>query len=47
VKVLYRFTGGADGSRPDAPLIDVNGTLYSTTNEGGAYGWGTIFALSP
>ena len=45
-KVLYSFTGGADGSQPDAPLINVNGTLYSTTYYGGKY-WGTIFGLSP
>lgn len=45
-RVLYDFTGGADGSQPDAPLIDVNGTLYSTTRYGGKF-WGTVFALSP
>jgi hypothetical protein len=44
--VLYSFTGGADGSQPDAPLINVNGTLYSTTRYGGN-AWGTVFALSP
>lgn len=43
--VLYNFTGGADGSQPDAPLIDVNGTLYGTTAYGGK-GWGTVFALT-
>lgn len=45
-KVLYTFAGGADGSQPDAPLINVNGTLYSTTQNGGN-DWGTVFALSP
>ena len=28
------------------PLIDVNGTLYGTTNFGGAYGPGTVFSIS-
>lgn len=46
-KVLYSLNAKTDGLQPDAPLIDVNGTLYSTTYEGGAYGWGTVFALSP
>lgn len=46
-KVLYSFTGRSDGSQqPDSPLIDVNGTLCSTTYYGGN-GWGTVFALSP
>jgi uncharacterized repeat protein (TIGR03803 family) len=52
--VLYRFTGGTDGFSPVAPLTNVNGTLYGTTYYGGdrdrccyAYGWGTVFALSP
>jgi uncharacterized repeat protein (TIGR03803 family) len=46
-KVLYSFTGGADGAQPDAPLIDVNGLLYSTTYRGGTFGAGTVFALHP
>jgi uncharacterized repeat protein (TIGR03803 family) len=25
----------------------VKGTLYGTTNGGGTYGYGTVFALSP
>ena len=29
--VLHDFTFGADGGNPSASLIDVNGTLYSTT----------------
>ncbi|HWY15299.1 MAG TPA: choice-of-anchor tandem repeat GloVer-containing protein [Rhizomicrobium sp.] len=51
--VLHSFSGGTDGSAPDASLIDVNGTLYSTTTTGGsnanrqycAGGCGTVFSL--
>ncbi|HTT85614.1 MAG TPA: choice-of-anchor tandem repeat GloVer-containing protein [Rhizomicrobium sp.] len=53
-KVLYSFCSQlycTDGEVPGAGLIDVNGTLYSTTYEGGAdkncyYGCGTVFALT-
>jgi uncharacterized repeat protein (TIGR03803 family) len=46
---LYNFTGGADGSRPAyGPLIfDNSGNLYGVTNLGGAYGYGTVYELSP
>lgn len=46
--VLYSFTDGTDGSHPEAPLIfDGNGNLYGTSLLGGAYGYGTVFELSP
>src|ERR1035438_9234848 len=51
--VLYSFcsTGGAnctDGQTPQAGLIaDAAGNLYSTTNLGGAYGYGALFELTP
>lgn len=49
-KVLYRFTGGVDGWMPDAPLINMNGILYGTTNLGGSgcggFGCGVVFSLS-
>ena len=45
--VLYRFRG-KNGSKPYAGLIfDNKGALYGTTSEGGAYGWGTVFRLTP
>ena len=46
--VLYRFTGGADGSFPTGPLArDKAGNLYGTTSQGGdANNDGTIFELS-
>jgi uncharacterized repeat protein (TIGR03803 family) len=53
-KVLYTFTGGADGSAPMAGLInDSAGNLYGTTFYGGlgggcgGSGCGVIFKLSP
>ena len=52
--VLHSFAGGSDGMNPTAPLLDVNGTLYGTTVNGGGLGCnektdgcGTVFALTP
>ncbi len=46
-RILYSFRGGADGTHPSADLIDVNGTLYGTTNDGGAYNsGGTVFRIT-
>ena len=49
--VLYSFTGGADGSGPEAGLIrDSKGDLYGTTSAGGLgegdLGNGTVYKLS-
>jgi uncharacterized repeat protein (TIGR03803 family) len=44
--MLHSFGGDSDGSHPTAGLVDVNGTLYGTTTEGGAYGDGTVFSIS-
>jgi len=48
-KVLYTFTGsGGDGSYPWSGVIfDQAGNLYGTTEFGGAYGYGTVYELSP
>jgi uncharacterized repeat protein (TIGR03803 family) len=47
-QVLYSFADGTDGAFPGAPLIfDGNGNLYGTTSNGGAFGYGTVFELSP
>jgi len=47
-KVLYRFSGGSDGANPAAGLIDVNGTLYGTTQAGGlsSCSCGTVYSIS-
>ena len=45
--IVYAFKGGSDGSNPDAGLIDLNGTLYGTTSEGGgSNNNGTVFRVS-
>ena len=47
--VLYRFAGGpGDGAYPWAGVtFDQTGNLYGTTQLGGAFGYGTIYKLSP
>ena len=46
-KVLYDFTGGADGGNPESSLIaDSAGNLYGSTEGSGAFGFGTIYELS-
>ena len=45
--VLYRFTGGSDGSSPEyADLIfDQAGAIYGTARSGGSYGDGAVYQL--
>ena len=39
---------GPDGAWPRAGVvIDANGNLFGTTYQGGAYGRGTVFKLTP
>ena len=45
--VLHSFGGSGGGRNPEAGLIDVKGTLYGTTLEGGASDDGTVFSLAP
>jgi len=46
-KILYSFTGYADGGGPLAGLTWIGKTvLCGTTSEGGAYGHGTVFTLT-
>jgi uncharacterized repeat protein (TIGR03803 family) len=45
---LYNFLGHPDGSNPAAPVtFDKAGNIYGTNVNGGMYGWGAIFQLSP
>jgi uncharacterized repeat protein (TIGR03803 family) len=51
-RVLYPFSGGADGSAPEAGFVrDAAGNLYGTTGNGGSscsvciYGCGVVFKL--
>ncbi len=52
-KVLYRFKGyPQDGANPWGNLLDVDGTLYGTTEAGGSdcsasAGCGTIYSITP
>ncbi len=47
--VLYSFARqSGDGATPwDSLIMDTAGNLYGTTEQGGAYGLGTVFQLSP
>ena len=48
LKVLYAFTGNADGGLPTAPLIrDAQGNLFGTAALGGASQSGVVFQLTP
>ncbi len=45
---LHDFTGGSDGLRPQSNIVfDGSGNLYGTANQGGAYGWGTVWEITP
>jgi len=49
--VLYSFEGGNDGRDPHAGLLNVNGTIYGTTEYGGGpchrrCPSGTVFAIT-
>jgi uncharacterized repeat protein (TIGR03803 family) len=46
--VLYSFTGQPDGAYPHSSLLlDPKGNLFGTTNDGGAYGLGSVYELTP
>ena len=46
--VLHSFGQGTDGWYPDAAVIfDKKGNMYGTTSEGGPFGFGTVFEMSP
>lgn len=46
--VLYRFPGHPGGEGPSGWLINLNGTLYGTTEAGGIRrGGGTVFSITP
>ena len=44
---LYSFAGGSgDGAYPTGAVINVSGTLYGTTYQGGTYNNGTVYSLT-
>ncbi len=46
--LLHSFNHGKGGEYPYAGVVaDSTGNLYGTTYSGGAYGYGTVFRLSP
>jgi uncharacterized repeat protein (TIGR03803 family) len=47
--VLHTFRKEDDhrGSSPTDALTDIKGTLYGTTSQGGAYGDGVVFSITP
>jgi uncharacterized repeat protein (TIGR03803 family) len=46
--VLHSFKYSTDGGYPYAGLVrDGNGNLYGTTLDGGDYGYGTVFKVTP
>ncbi len=46
--IVYFFTNGLDGFNPDSPLTtDGAGNLYGAATEGGLYGGGVAFEITP
>jgi uncharacterized repeat protein (TIGR03803 family) len=47
--VLYSFASGTDAENPEFGnlVVGASGVLYGTTLDGGAYGKGTVFSLTP
>lgn len=46
--VIYSFAGGNDGEYTDTELVmDAAGNLYGTSVQGGTFGGGTVFQLTP
>jgi hypothetical protein len=47
-KVLHSFSGAPDGNTPEGSLIfDGAGKLYGAAADGGAYGGGAVFQITP
>lgn len=44
--VLHSFGGAGDAADPSAALLDVGGTLYGTSAEGGSVGIGAVFSAT-
>jgi len=45
--LLYTCRGHPDCEYPTSPLINVKGTLYSTSVQGGTYDAGALFSITP
>jgi uncharacterized repeat protein (TIGR03803 family) len=44
--VLYSFKGGLDGANPYSSVVRAGTTIFGTTYNGGAFGYGTVFKLT-
>ena len=45
---LHNFTGGTDGGVPICtPVFDSSGNIYGTASQGGAYGDGVVWEITP
>lgn len=44
--LVYSFSGGSDGERPNSALLLEGGALYGITPQGGNNGYGTIFSVT-
>ena len=48
VTVIWSFGAGMDGQRPTGrPIQGSDGNFYGTTANGGQYGYGTVFRITP
>lgn len=48
VTVMWSFGAGMDGQRPNGQLIQgSDGNFYGTTENGGQYGFGTVYRMTP
>lgn len=45
--VVYAFRPAPDSEAPQGALVAYDGTLYGTAHEGGTYGGGTVFSVTP
>ena len=45
--VLHIFGSGADGATPDSVIQGKDGNFYGVTTNGGTYGYGTVFEITP
>jgi uncharacterized repeat protein (TIGR03803 family) len=45
--VLYNFSGGDGANSVGGPILDAAGNLYGVTANGGVYGYGAVYEITP